>query len=127
MDRLIWLSADEIIAIHQAVLRRYGGAAGIRDNGLLEAAINRPRQLLAYSEVEPDLCALAAAYITAIVRNHPFIDGNKRTGFLAVYAFLDINGLELEASEEEATQMVQSLAASTVKETAFAQWLREHV
>ncbi len=125
MSDPLWLDLDEVIAIHLVLLKEHGGAAGTRDEGLLASAVNRPQQLFAYGDPEPDLCALAAAYTTGIVRNHPFVDGNKRTGFLSAYTFLAANGLELTASEVEATSMVVALAASEMDEKTFAQWFRE--
>lgn len=125
MKEPIWLELTEINAIHLVLLSHHGGAEGTRDEGLLEAAIARPQQIFAYGDPKPDLCALAAGYTTGIVRNHPFVDGNKRTGFLAAYTFLGVNGLELTASEVEATSMVIALAAGEMEENVFAQWLRE--
>ncbi len=125
MSDPLWLELDEVIASHIALLAAHGGAAGTRDEGLLAAAIARPQQVYAYDDPKPDLCALAAAYTTGIVRNHPFVDGNKRTGFLSAYTFLAANGLELTASEVEAASMVIALAASEMDEKTFAQWFRE--
>ncbi|MCF6199465.1 MAG: type II toxin-antitoxin system death-on-curing family toxin [Hyphomicrobiaceae bacterium] len=125
MSAPVWLELDEIYAIHEALLARYGGAVGVRDDGLLQSALARPQQLFSYEKPAPDLCALAAAYTTGIVKNHPFVDGNKRTGFIAAYSFLGSNGLELTASEVEAASMVIALAAGEMDERTFAQWLRE--
>ncbi|MCP5116535.1 MAG: type II toxin-antitoxin system death-on-curing family toxin, partial [bacterium] len=102
----------------------HGGSAGIRDAALLDSALARPRHLYAYDE--PDLPAMAASYAAAIIRNHPFIDGNKRTGFMTAYTFLARNGLELNASEADATQAVIALAASDLTEAQFARWLRDN-
>jgi death on curing protein len=107
------------------LLAAFGGAAGLRDENLLDAALARPRNLHAYEQ--PDLAALAAAYTAGIVGNHPFIDGNKRAGFLAAYVFLDRNGLELTAPEAEATTMTQALAAGEIDAAAYAAWLRKHL
>ena len=120
-----WLELDEVIAIHLVLLNEHGGAAGTRDEGLLKSALARPQQIYAYEDPKPDLCALAAAYTSGIVRNHPFVDGNKRTGFVAAGVFLAANGLKLTASEVEATSMVVALAASKMDEKTFAQWYRE--
>ena len=125
MSEPIWLALDEINAIHLAMLAAHGGLEGTRDEGLLAAAAVRPQQLYAYEEPKPDLCALAAAYTMALVRNHPFVDGNKRTGFVAAGVFLGMNGLDLNASEVEAASMVIALAASEMDEKTFAQWFRE--
>ena len=120
-----WLELDEVISLHLVLLNEHGGAAGTRDEGLLKSALARPQQLFAYGDPKPDLCALAAAYAAGIVRNHPFVDGNKRTGFVAAGVFLAANVLELTASEVEATSMVIALAASEMDEKTFAQWFRE--
>jgi death-on-curing protein len=118
-----WLSRQAIEIIHDEQLVEHGGAGGIRDAGLLESAMARPRNLFAYGEV--DICALAAAYAAGIVRNHPFVDGNKRTGFLAAYSFLSVNGLELDAPEAEAVVMTLGLASGEMPEQGFAAWLRD--
>ncbi len=120
-----WLEEHEVLAIHEGVLSLHGGAEGVRDEGLLQSALARPRQLFAYGDPPPDLCALAAAYAAGIIKNHPFVDGNKRTGFLLAYTFLRLNGLELRASEGETYMMIMALAAGDLPEAAFAQWLRE--
>ena len=97
----------------------------MRDEGLLESALARPRQIFAYSNC--DLLQLAAAYVTGIVRNHPFVDGNKRSGFMTGYVFLERNGFDFTASEADAAQAVLELAAGTIEETGFALFLRDHV
>jgi death-on-curing protein len=119
----LWLSRQAVEIIHDEQLAEHGGAGGTRDAGLLESALARPQDLFAYGEGE--LCALAAAYAAGIVRNHPFVDGNKRTGFLAAYAFLDINGLRLIAPEAEAVVMTLGLASGEMPEEGFAAWLRD--
>jgi len=121
----IWVARQTVDALHTDLLAEHGGAPGLRDEGLLESALAWPRQIFAYSEC--DLFQLAAAYIAEIVRNHPFVDGNKRTGFMSGYVFLERNGLHFTASEAEAAQAVLELAAGTVDETGFALFLREHV
>jgi death-on-curing protein len=118
-----WLSRQAIEIIHDEQLAEHGGAGGIRDAGLQESALARPRNLFAYGEA--DVCALAAAYAAGIVRNHPFVDGNKRTGFLAAYSFLAVNGLELDAPEAEAVVMTIGLASGEMPEQGFAAWLRD--
>jgi len=104
---------------------RHGGASGVRDQGLLESALARPRQQFAYAS--PDTIDMAAAYIAGIVQNHPFVDGNKRTGFVVGVLFLELNGFDFTASEAEAAQAVLELAAGTIDETGFALFLRDHV
>ena len=106
------------------LLAEHGGAPGLRDPGLLESALARPHQIFAYSEC--DLPQLAAAYVARIVRNHPFVDGNKRTGFMTGYVFLERNGLHFTASEAEAAQAVLELAAGSIDEIGFAAFLRDH-
>ncbi len=123
MTEPFWLSRQAIEIIHDEQLAEHGGAGGIRDAGLLESALARPRNLYAYGEA--DICALAAAYASAIERNHPFVDGNKRTGFLAAYSFLAVNGLELDAPEAEAVVMTLGLASGEMPEQGFAAWLRD--
>lgn len=124
MKEPIWVEQRVVLAMHDRLLAEHGGSAGIRDEGLLESALARPRQLFAYSD--PDLATLAATYVAGIVRNHPFVDGNKRTGFMTGYVFLARNGLQLIAPEAEATQAVLSLAAATINEEAFAGWIRDN-
>jgi len=116
-----WLPKEAVLAMHAASLARFGGIDGIREPGLFDSALNKPKQLFHYEE--PDLFALAAAYASGIVKNHPFLDGNKRTGFLAAYTFLGINGLQLEASEEEAALQILALADSRLSDKALADWL----
>ena len=120
-----WLPKDLILAVHNRQLAEHGGAGGVRDDGLLESALARPQNLFAYGE--SDAAALAGAYAFGIARNHPFVDGNKRTAFVACELFLAANGYELVASDEECLAMVLGLAASEIDETEFAAWLRENV
>ncbi len=118
-------SRQFVEALHAEQLRLHGGAAGVRDEGLLESALYRPLQKEAYGE--PDLCDLAAAYLFGIVKNHPFIDGNKRTAFAAADLFLYFNGLSIEAEQEEIIQLVLMVAAGELDETGAAAFLRDHV
>ena len=118
-------SRQFVEALHAEQLRLHGGAAGVRDEGLLESALYRPLQKEAYGE--PDLCDLAAAYLFGIVKNHPFIDGNKRTAFAAADLFLHFNGLSIEAEQEEIIQLVLMVAAGELDETGAAAFLRDHV
>ncbi len=123
MNEPRWLDLRIIVALHDVQLVRHGGAGGIRDAGLLESALARPRNLHAYDEA--DHCVLAAAYASGIVRNHPFVDGNKRTGFIAAALFLQENGLRLDAPEAEAVVMTLGLASGEMPEQGFAAWLRD--
>jgi death-on-curing protein len=120
-----WLPKDLVLAVHDRQLAEHGGAAGVRDEGLLESALARARNLYAYGE--SDIATLAGAYAFGIARNHPFVDGNKRTAFVACELFLAANGRELIASDEECLAMMLSLAASEIGEAEFAAWLRENV
>jgi len=122
----IWLDKRDAIALHEELLIRHGGSSGIRDDGLLESALARPLQHFAYSE-SVDIIHIAGEYIAGIVGNPPFVDGNKRTGFVAGVLFLELNGYEFTASEAEAAQVVLELAAGTVDETGLAAFLRDHV
>ena len=125
MKEPIWIDKREVLAIHEQLLVLHGGASGLRDEGLLESALARPRQQFAYAS--PDIIDMAAAYTSGIVRNHPFVDGNKRTGFVVGVLFLEMNGYLFTASEAEAAQAVLELAAGTVDEAGFAAFLRDHV
>jgi death-on-curing protein len=120
-----WVLRSVIDAIHDAQLAQHGGAAGLCDMGMIASALARPVNLHAYGET--DICRLAAAYAFGIARNHPFVDGNKRTAFLAAYVFLRINGFELIANEVDATAAVLALAAGESNEKDFAQWLHDQV
>lgn len=103
----------------------HGGTVGVRDQGLLESALARPRQHDAYAN-STEIVELAALYTSGIVRNHPFVDGNKRAGFVTGILFLELNGFDFKASEEDATQAVMGLAAGTLDEAGYAVWLREN-
>ena len=120
-----WLSRAVLIAVHEEQLAEHGGAAGLRDEGLFDSALARPRQLANYGE--PDVADLAAAYAFGLVRNHPFIDGNKRTGYVAAELFLVLNGYAMTATDESATLTTLSLAAGDIDEATFADWLRRHL
>lgn len=122
MSQPVWVMRSVIDAMHDMQLAEHGGASGIRDEGLLESALARPQNLHAYGE--GDLCALAAAYAFGIARNHPYVDGNKRTAFLAAFVFLKINGLVLVANEVDATQAVLGLASGVDDEDTFTSSLR---
>ena len=119
----LWLDERDALVLHERLLALHGGAAGLRDAGLLESALARPRQLHAYADA-PDAIDLAAAYTAGLVRNHPFIDGNKRTGFVVGVLFLELNGYTFTASEADAAQAVLALAAGALDETGYAAFLR---
>jgi len=118
-----WIEEREALAIHGRLLALHGGATGLRDSGLLESALARPRQLHEYGG-NPGIVELAAAYAAAIIRNHPFTDGNKRTGFLLCALFLETNGYRFTATEEGAIEAVMGHAAGAMDERGFATWLR---
>jgi death on curing protein len=125
MKRWVWLQKAVVLAIHEDQLTEHGGGVGVRDAGLLESALARPENLAAYGK--PDVADLAAAYGYGISRNHAFIDGNKRTGFVAVELFLELNGHELAASDADCVMTMLAVASGDITETKFAAWLREHV
>jgi death-on-curing protein len=118
-----WLTREALEAIHTDQLTEHGGLAGIKDENAVEASLARPLNKVAYGE--PDLFELAAAYLYGIVRNHGFSDGNKRTGFLAAYTFLLINGYEIEAPNGEVVQFVLDVAAGHIGEENAARWFRD--
>jgi len=121
-----WIDERDALALHHLLLALEGGAAGLRDRGLLLSALARPQQLRA-SGRKPDIIQMAAAYTGGIVLDHPFIDGNKRTGFVVGVLFLELNGYRFAATEEDAAQAVLSLASEAIKEAAFAAWMRANV
>ncbi len=116
-----WLTAVMVIAIHDEQLAIHGGSAGLRDAGLLESALDRPRNKWAYEQTR--LPELAAAYGYGIAKNHPFVDGNKRTSLLAIYTFLGLNGVDFRVPEVDAAAMIFSLAAGEVTEEGLARWI----
>ncbi|MBK6972248.1 MAG: type II toxin-antitoxin system death-on-curing family toxin [Sterolibacteriaceae bacterium] len=120
-----WVDKRALLLLHDESLAEHGGASGIRDEGLLDAALARPRSLAAYGE--PDASDLAAGYGFGLAKNHAFVDGNKRAAFLAVGLFLWLNGYRLAASQAEATLTMLALAAGELDEAAFANWIRAHV
>lgn len=120
-----WVSKTALLLLHGESLAEHGGAAGLRDEGLLESALARPGNLSAYRH--PDVADLAASYAVGPARNHPFIDGNKRAAFLAVGLFLAANGWRLVATPAEATLAMLAVAAGELDEAAFAAWLRLHL
>jgi death-on-curing protein len=120
---MLWLTRDMVEVFHGESLDEFGGADGIRDEGLLLGAIARPENIHAY-EPSADFFQLAAAYGVCVVKNHPFIDGNKRTGALCAISFLALNGVEVAFDEPEIAAIVIGVAASEVSEDEFAEWLR---
>ena len=120
----IWIDEKAVLEIHVRLLGLYGGASGVRDVNLLKSALARPLQHLAYAD-NPDIIDLAATLTVGIVRNHPFVDGNKRTGFLAGMIFLELNGYDFIATREVSTQTVLALASGEIDESAYAEFLRQ--
>lgn len=116
-----------VLAIHGEQLAEHGGAPGVRDEGALESALNRPENQLAYGDPPPDMADLAAAYAFGIARNHPFVDGNKRTSLVVAETYLALNGATLEADDAEVVAFWLEIAAGEVEEEAIAEWLRERL
>lgn len=127
MREPVWLHVATIEAVHLRQLSEHGGAAGIRDPGTLASALARPQQLFAYGGNMATLPALAAAYGYGIARNHPFVDGNKRTAFVATMLFLRLNGHDLRATAGERYATFLALAGGSVTETGLTAWLDEHL
>jgi death on curing protein len=123
MKEPIWLDRADCLAIHEMMLAQYGGLTGVRDEGLLESALAKPQNLLAYDS--PTLPQMAASYAAGIVLNHPFLDGNKRTGFMMAATFVELNGLVFTATEEDVVEKTLALAAGKLKEAAYASWLND--
>jgi death-on-curing protein len=119
-----WLTTRLVMAIHAQTIAMVGGSAGIRDQGLLESALDRPRNLAAYGD-SPDIFDLAAAYCVGIVKNHPFIDGNKRTGYVAGHTFLELNGYDVSPEEADIVTVIMGVADGTYDEGVVSGWLRE--
>jgi death-on-curing protein len=122
----VWIERRDGLAIHDRLLAVHGGASGLRNQGLLESALARPRHDYAYADF-PDILGMAALYTADVVRNHLFVDGNKRAGFVIGVLFLELNGFELKSSEEDAAQAVMSLAAGTLDEAGYRAWLGGNV
>ena len=124
MKEPAWISREECLAIHDLMLAQHGGLAGVRDEGLLESALSKPRNLFNYAK--PTHAEMAASYSAGIILNHPFLDGNKRTGFMVAAVFLEVNGYELTATEESVVENTLGLAAGSLKEKDYAAWLKEN-
>ena len=125
MKEPVWIDERDALALHDRLLALHGGAVGLRDDGLLKSALARPQQHFAYAE-SPDIVDMAAAYTWGIVRNHPFVDGNKRTGFVVGILFLELNGYRFNASEGDTAQMVLELASGNLDEAGYIAFLRAH-
>lgn len=127
MAEIVWLLEETVIAIHSRQISEHGGGEGLRDEGLLSSAMARPKNLLAYAKPRPDLAALAAAYAYGIARDHPFVDGNKRTALVTARTFLLLNGVNLEASQDEKYLTFLGLAEGAVTEEQLADWIRKRI
>jgi death-on-curing protein len=123
MKEPIWIGLAETLALHDMQLAAFGGRVGVREMGLLESALGRPRNRLTYQKPKPSLQRLAAAYAFGIVKNHPFMDGNKRTGLIIAFVFLERNGIEITASEEDAYQTFIDLASGKLSEEELVAWI----
>ncbi len=126
MNAPVWIPKNVVLALHRRQLAEHGGADGIRDQGMLESALARPEQLFAYGNPPPDLCSLSAAYAYGLAKNHPFVDGNKRTAYVVMRLFLLRNGRDLTAPKENRYVAMLALAAGDHTEASFASWLREN-
>lgn len=126
MKEPVWVSDDVVLAIHIRQLAEHGGADGIRDVGLLESALSRPRNLFVYSDT-PDLAVLAASYAYGISSNHPFVDGNKRVAWIVCRTFLRLNGHDVDAPPEEKYVSMLQVASGELSEEALAAWIRAHL
>lgn len=124
MSEPVWLTKELVLAIHDEQLREFGGGSGLRDEGLLESALDRPRNTWAYTKA--DLPALAADYAFGIVKNHPFVDGNKRVSLLTLVTFLGLNGIDFVASEAETVLIIRDLAAGHVDTEGLARWIGDN-
>jgi len=120
----VWVRKDVVLAIHRRQLAEHGGPDGLRDMGLLDSALARPQNMLAYSTHAPDLPAFAAAYAFGICRNHPFLDGNKRVAYVVCWTFLLLNGHHLEASPQDSCLTFLRLAGGDLSELELAEWIR---
>jgi len=127
MAQIVWLLDETVIAIHQRQISEHGGSEGLRDEGLLASALARLQHVLAYAQPPPDLAVLAAAYAYGIARIHPFVDGNKRTALVAARTFLLLNGVNLEANQDEKYLTFLQLAQGTLTEEQLADWIRKRI
>ncbi len=122
MKEPAWITREECLAIHEMMLAQHGGLAGVRDAGLPESALSKPQNLFAYAN--PTHSEMAAGYAAGLIINHPFLDGNKRTGFMVAAVFLEVNGYEVTATEESVVENTLRLAAGKLNEKDYATWLK---
>ena len=124
---IVWIEKPLALALHDRQIAEHGGSAGVRDEGLLQSALARPQQLYAYGDPQPDLADLAASLAFGIAKNHPFVDGNKRTAHVSYRTFLELNDADLDATLEDKYITILALAEGKLKEKEFAAWLRAHI
>ncbi|MDE3209997.1 MAG: type II toxin-antitoxin system death-on-curing family toxin [Pseudomonadota bacterium] len=124
---IVWIERALAVAIHERQLAEHGGGMGVRDDSLLDSALARPQQDHAYGDPTPDLADLAASLAFGLARNHPFVDGNKRTAHVCYRVFLALNGANIVASDEDKYVNMIALAEGSLSEAEFARWLREHI
>jgi len=123
----VWIRDDVVFAIHRRQIAEHGGLDGIRDESLLKSALGKPRNMYIYGEPLPSIAALAASYAYGIIKNHPFIDGNKRTAFVVCLLFLQLNGIILRSGQKEKYEIFLHLAEGKVSESDFAEWIEENI
>jgi death-on-curing protein len=119
-----WIRKDVLLAVHERLLAEHGGSSGIRDEGLLDSALGRPQNLFAYGN--PMIFDLASSYARGIIKNHPFVEGNKRTGFMAAYLFLNLDGYEFTADESNVVIKTLAVAEGKIDEEHYAGWLKQN-
>lgn len=123
-QKFVWLLESVLLAVHEQQLAEHGGGVGVRDLGLLQSALARPQNLAAYGA--PDVADCAAAYACGIARNHPFVDGNKRSAFVALELFVELNGWSLDVDDADAVRVMLAVAEGSMEETELALWIRVH-
>jgi death-on-curing protein len=123
-QKFVWLLESVLLAVHEQQLAEHGGGVGVRDLGLLQSALARPQNLAAYGA--PDVADCAAAYACGIARNHPFVDGNKRSAFVALELFIELNGWSLDVDDADAVRVMLAVAVGSMEETELALWIRVH-
>ncbi|MGH8461321.1 MAG: type II toxin-antitoxin system death-on-curing family toxin [Stenotrophobium sp.] len=124
---IVWIEKPLLLALHDRQIAEHGGSAGVRDDNLLQSALARPQQLFSYGDPAPDLADLAASLAFGIAKNHPFVDGNKRSAHVTYRTFLALNDAELDATLEDKYITILALAESKLTEKEFAAWLRSHI
>lgn len=127
MQEPIWVRADIVLAVHQRQLAEHGGGTGLRDAGLLDSALNKPKNLFQYEDPKPSIAAMAASYAYGIACNHPFVDGNKRTAYIVCQLFLNLNGHVLMAPSADKYQTFIKLASGDVSEANLSKWISENI